>query len=180
MSPIDQRLYLSENQARHNGNPPVGFHALAFQNLSELLWWKPELPLDHPPRIRHGLRPRYNLPVLRKWNQFHTSHKSIPGGTGKAAERRGTIHGTQTGPEGDSVPFSSVFRPFLSSPSGTVQRRDFLPPLSFDSTIILFLSGNARRARACGGQKTGLPQKENSAAGALFIRYSYPQAWKCR
>ena len=66
----------------------------------------PELPLDHPPRIRHGLRPRYNLPELRKWNQFHTSHKSIPCAPGKLEEIHDTVHKIQTSPEGDSMLFS--------------------------------------------------------------------------
>ena len=66
----------------------------------------PELPLDHPPRIRHGLRPRYNLPELRKWNQFHTSHKSILCAPGKLEEIHDTVHKIQTSPEGDSMLFS--------------------------------------------------------------------------
>ena len=63
----------------------------------------PELPLDHPPRIRRARRPRYNLPELRKWNQFHTSHKSIHGAPGRLEEIRDTVHKIQTVPEGDNM-----------------------------------------------------------------------------
>ena len=63
----------------------------------------PELPLDHSPRIRRARRPRCSLPVLRKWNQFHTSHKSIPCVPGRLEEIRDTIHKIQTVPEGDNM-----------------------------------------------------------------------------